>query len=240
MIKSKIGIIADWHESGGYSQYQHFALRTHYIEMIHLAGATAWLIPYSEFSNIDHYISNIDGLLVPGGFYKTPEEWYIDTHNTSPYQITPRLIFEKSMISKALQIDLPILGICAGMQVMSAIMGCKLTGNVNQYLKSDIDHFGYVKNHKISISNDNLLYKIINKDIIEVNSNHREAVAQISNSVKICAKSEDGCIEAIEVKNKKFALGVQWHPDFSCYKKQQISQYNPDYEIIKAFIKSCK
>lgn len=240
MAKPKIGIIIDWHQSGGYSKHQHFALRTHYVEMIKLAGGVPWLIPYCVQKNIDDYINNIDGLLVPGGFYKTPNDYYIDNNDISPYQATPRFIFEESMIKKSLDINIPILGICAGMQVMCAILGCKLTGNIANYLNGNIDHFGYVKDHNITISDDNLLKKIIKKKVIKVNSNHNEAVVKINDLVKICARSDDGCIEAIEVKNKKFALGIQWHPDFSCYNSKQITKYNPDYEIIKEFITSCK
>ncbi len=59
--------------------------------------------------NIDDYINNIDGLLVPGGFYKTPNDYYIDNNDISPYQATPRFIFEESMIKKSLDINMPIL-----------------------------------------------------------------------------------------------------------------------------------
>ncbi len=240
MTKPNIGIITDWHESGGYSKFEHFALRTHYVRAVQLTGGVAWIIPYCAIDEIDQYISRIDGLLVPGGFYKTPDDWYVENTQTSPYQPSPRFIFEENFIKKALEKDISLLGICAGMQVLGGVLGCKLTGNIHKYLPKALPHFGYQENHEIIIEKNSLLHKITNSNKISVNSNHNEAIVKISDKVIISAKATDGCIEAIEVKDKKFAIGVQWHPDFSCYQKEQIKDFNPDFELLKEFIKSCK
>lgn len=237
--KPKIGIIVDWQEKGSYSQSEHFALKTNYVNAVNLAGGVAWLIPYSSLNNIKYYLENIDGLIVPGGFYKSPDEWYLDQDSTSPYQKSPRLIFEESLIKEALKINKPILGICAGMQVMGAILGCKLTGNIHKYLATKINHFGYQRDHIIDIKKDSLLHKIIKNNEITVNSNHNEAIAEISDKVAISAIAADGCIEAIEIKNKKFAIGLQWHPEFFCNNQDQITKENPHFAIFEYFIKSC-
>lgn len=237
--KPKIGIIVDWQESGSYSSSQHFVLKTQYISAINLAGGISWLIPYSAISDVEQYLNEIDGLIVPGGFYKSPDEWYLNHNSTSPYQKSPRLIFEEAMIKKALEIDKPLLGICAGMQVMGAILGCKLVGNVHDYLGGKINHFGYQENHRVIVNSGSLLHKITNLQEFMVNSNHNEAIAKISDKVSICAQSDDGCIEAISVNNKKFALGLQWHPEALCQNQQQIAQSNPNFAIFRNFIKAC-
>ncbi len=239
MKKPIIGIVLDWHEKGGFSNYEYFALRTHYVKATRLAGGTPWLIPYCNPDEVKEYLDKIDGLIVPGGFYKTPNSWYHNDLDTSPYQKSPRFIFEEALIKEALKQDMPFFGICAGMQVLGGILGCKLTGNIHKYLKTPLQHFGYTKNHDIIIESNSLLHNIVGKNIISVNSDHNEAIVEVSDKVNISAKASDGCIEAIEVKDKKFAIGVQWHPDFACYKQEQITDFNPDFEIFKKFIQAC-
>ena len=75
--------------------------------------------------------------------------------------------------------------------------------------------------------------KLIGEEIIDVNSRHKYAITKVNNA-KINAISEDGIIEGIEFENKKFAIGVQWHPeDMSLYDKNM-------EKLIKAFIESTK
>lgn len=239
MKKPTIGIILDWQEKGSFSRFEYFALRTHYINATRLAGGIAWLIPYSKVEEIDDYLDKIDGLIVPGGQYKTPDEWYIGIDEISPYEKSPRFIFEEEVIKRALQRDMPLLGICAGMQVMSGILGAKLTSNIHKYLPQALPHFNFTSDHDIEIIKDSLLSKIVKKDIININSDHNEAVVKVPENILISARSTDGCVEAIEIKGKKFALGVEWHPELCCFKEAQISDSNPDYLIFKAFIEAC-
>lgn len=105
--------------------------------------------------------------------------------------------FDKKVLEYVIKKDIPYLGICLGMQVM----GDKLKYVNNHYLKE----------HIVNIKKDTLLYDIYKTNKIIVNSRHHEAVE----NTKYCisAVSNDNTIEAIEIKNKKFILGVQWHPE---------------------------
>ena len=87
--------------------------------------------------------------------------------------------------------------------------------------------------HKVKIEKNSRLFNIIGEEIIDVNSRHKYAITKVNNA-KINAISEDGIIEGIEFENKKFAIGVQWHPeDMSLYDKNM-------EKLIKAFIESTK
>lgn len=104
--------------------------------------------------------------------------------------------FDRKVFDYAINNDIPYLGICLGMQVM---------GNLDK-----VDNH-YLHQHFVNIKKDSLLYKIYKKDKISVNSRHHEKV--INTNYNVCAISDDGVIEGIEVKDKKFILGVQWHPE---------------------------
>lgn len=230
--KSVIGIILDWDAGVGFSSSPYFALRTHYIDAVRLAGGTPWLIPYGDVESVEEYLGAIDGLLVPGGFYAMPNHWYENSDKTSPYEKTPRFEFEEILIKRALEIDMPMLCICAGLQVVGGLFGCKLTSE----LKGDVEHFDLTKDHEVNIVPGTILHKIAGRDVITANSHHQEAIISVQGDVNVSARSLDGCIEAIELSNKKFVLGFQWHPEMMCAKKEQIENYNPHHLIFKEFV----
>lgn len=147
-----------------------------------------------EKNDIIRVIEKCDGIILQGGYYS----YYYDEFIT-------RYCIEN---------DIPILGTCLGMEIMAAV-DCNTSRIENVFLiNSKIKHkqlkAKYV--HSINIKKESLLYKIIGLDKIQVNSRHIYSVKNINKS-KIVAKSEDGIIEAIEFENKKFAIGVQWHPE---------------------------
>ena len=98
--------------------------------------------------------------------------------------------------------DIPLLGICLGMQTIGYLFNGKL-----QKIKSH-NNGTY---HDIYIDKNSKLYKILKKDKLSVNSRHSEAL--IKTDLKVVAYSKDNIIEAIEDKDKKFFIGVQWHPE---------------------------
>ena len=103
-------------------------------------------------------------------------------------------------------LDIPTLGLCLGMQIMGKTFdGCIKTLNT----QSHNEEKEFV--HTVKIDKNSKLYEILQKDEIPVNSRHNDYVEKTS---LICsAKSEKGIIEAVEDKDKKFFIGVQWHPE---------------------------
>lgn len=172
---------------------------------------------YSELSekekeDIEKYLDMVDGVIFPGG-----------------NKIVP---YDKYLLERCIDRDIPTLGICLGMQLMSCVgEDFKVYEN-----ETDINHNQDDDNlltHKVKIEKDSLLYKILGKEIISVNSFHNYHV-EINNDYVISAISEDNYIEGIELKDKKFNIGIQWHPEIS-YDFDEDSK-----KIIDYFINICK
>lgn len=130
-----------------------------------------------------------------------------------------------NFMSNILNKNMPILGICLGMQELGVLFNGKI-------IKANNHHSNLNNAHKVYINNKSKLYKIINKDEINVNSRHHDRL--IDTNLFVSAISGDGVIEAVELPNYKFCIGLQWHPE------NLIDFDIPSMLLFKSFINSCK
>lgn len=158
---------------------------------------------------ISDNLDKCDGIFFPGGYKFTP--------------------YDRYLLEIAIKKEIPILGICLGMQMMSCykLDNFKLEDVEKHKQENDLE-----LTHKVKINKDSILYKIIGKEEIMVNSFHKK-MACSNNFYKTVATSEDGVIEAIEYPGKAFNIGVQWHPEIS-YDFDDNSKMIIDYFIKEA------
>ena len=200
-------------------------------------GAVPIILPLTtNDKTIDELVDICDGFLFSGGHDVNPR-LYNEKKNADCQNICiKRDEMEKILFNKVIEKDKPILGICRGLQIINVLLG----GNLYQDLGNELGILHkqkppYDKSfHKVDIIKDTPLYDILNKDKIDVNSCHHQAVKELSNRLKVMAVSEDKVIEGVYMKDKKFVLAVQWHPECN-YKKEETS-----VKIIKEFINKCK
>lgn len=165
-----------------------------------------------DFLVNNFYLNNIDGLFLPGGFKYTK--------------------FDLDFIDEAINKNIPILGVCLGAQSLS---NYKKEYSLKP-IESDVEHKSPLHtkySHSVKIEKNTMLYDIIGKYEIMVNSFHR--MQMTSNPLfKNAAFAEDGVLEAIEMKNKDFVVGVQWHPEVM-YEYDLNSK-----KLLSYFIDKCK
>lgn len=236
MHRPVIGITLDYEPEGSFSNYPYYALRQHYFSAVTKAGGLPIGIPYAQ-EEIAAYLDRIDGLIVPGGTFASPPEWYIENDET-PYECSPRLAFDLALLDQALDRQMPLLGICAGMQLLGGLLGCKMTGGIHRYTDSTINHFDATPiaeyAHTVTVLEETRLAEIVKTEHFKINSHHQEALVELSKNVVKSAIAPDGIIEAIEVRDHPFALGLQWHPE--CMQEEE----DPSFLIFKALIKEAQ
>ena len=123
-----------------------------------------------------------------------------------------------NITSNALQRDMPILGICGGQQLLNVVLGGTLVQHIADEIEGALLHEQpnprNEPSHVVSIEEGSLLRNIVGTKSMNVNSAHHQAVGTVSDLAMINARTVDGVIEGIEAINRKFCLGVQWHPEF--------------------------
>lgn len=233
MKKPLIGVTLDRQEKGDYSKRPHYAMRVHYFNTIEAAGGMPIALPLNQHL-VAEYAGLIDGLISPGGGLQKPADWYVQEPVADPFPASPRLAFDVALMQAMLALKKPLLGICEGMQILSGLSGCKLTRNLPHHCKTVCDHLNEKpleeRAHRVTITPGSKLHTITGKSQFMVNSAHREGVLSTPTGITVAAQADDGVIEAIELENHPFALGVQWHPEMFP------TPDTPDFALFQAFI----
>lgn len=168
------------------------------------------ILTNEEINDIDKMVKLCDGVILQGGLASCN--------------------YEIEIAKKCIEYDIPVIGICAGFNNILRALGTDVIEDKTS------SHNFYVMNyrHTITIEKDSMLYKILGKDELKVNSIHSmiAPVEKVKNFAKITSYSSDGLVESFELENKKFVMGVKWHPEL---------MLNEDANnIFKSFIEACK
>jgi len=158
--------------------------------------------------NTEYEIGSLDGLLLTGGPDINPGLYHQDRHPETEDPNDARDALEKQLLESALERDLPILAICRGMQFLNIVHGGTLSQHVEGHRSP-----GVADAHPVTVEQDSELARVIGAGIHQVNSRHHQAIDKVGDSLRVSAKSPDGCIEALERIDKDFVVAVQWHPE---------------------------
>lgn len=222
--KPLIGIVPDYKEGcpTGYSRGEYYALRANYIEMINKAGGAAVILTY-DYDLIGDYLASLDGLMIVGGYFDIHPKRYGETEIHPTVKLNDiRENFEHELGKQAIKTNIPLLGICNGMQLINVLHNGKVIQHIPDeqgYMNHEQSHTegfndyhtGY---HEVTVAKDSKLFSIIGKERILTNSSHHQAAKNIDKSLRVAALADDGIIEAIERLDHPFCIGVQWHPEF--------------------------
>jgi putative glutamine amidotransferase len=231
-----IGVTLDAEEPGGYSKLPWYALRKNYFAALAAAGALPMALPHhAELA--EAYLDEIDGLVVTGGAFDVDPLLYGggDTHPSVVLK-AGRTEFELALTRGALARDIPVLGICGGEQLLAVALGGTLIQHIPDSIATSIAHEQpnprTEPGHDVIIAPDTLLSRIIGKPRMAVNSAHHQAVATPGQGAVINALALDGVVEGLEYPGHRFALGVQWHPEYAVDPADPL--------IFAAFVQACR
>jgi putative glutamine amidotransferase len=239
-LKPMIGInsfvqIDEKHPASDLNARDFYKVPAKYIDAVAAAGGIPVIVPcLGNKPLLRDYLVRLDGFLFIGGA-DLPPELYRQVRHPNVLATIPvrRAETDMFLVSAALKLNIPILGICLGCQLLNVAAG----GELIQHLETTDRHrcgSGDVY-HKIKIKHGSKLMNIFGSAVVTVNSAHHQAVkpGAVGSGFSPVAYAPDGTIEAIEMKDRRFVMGVQWHPE-------RIADEESRRKIFSAFIAACR
>jgi putative glutamine amidotransferase len=158
-------------------------------------------------------------VLITGGAFDIPPEAYGETAREGMGPLKEgRTTFETALMRAALKRNMPVLGVCGGMQLLNVVLGGTLFQDIGREVpearEHEQKHDRTQPQHPVDVREGSLLAEAVGRGQLMVNSTHHQSVNKLGDKVVSSATSPDGVIEAIESSAHAFALGVQWHPEY--------------------------
>jgi putative glutamine amidotransferase len=216
-----IGMCTAW-ERARWSVWDDAAalLPRNYIDAAHRAGGLAVLLPPDPAlaERPDQALDLIDGLMLAGGADIDPDVYDAERHDETVDTVPDRDVFEISLVRGALTRDLPVLGICRGMQLLNVARG----GTVRQHLPEEFGHHEHRRSpgtfdgadHDVRLADGSLAARCAGELVHATKSHHHQGVGRIGEGLQVTGWAVmDDLPEALEDPGRRYALGVQWHPE---------------------------
>ena len=195
-------------------------LPLNYLQAVQAAGGMAILIAPDPalIENPDEILDHLDGLILAGGNDMDPECYGAERHPTTSDLVPLRDRTEIALARRAIQRDLPLLGICRGMQVINVAMG----GTLLQHVPDVVGHDEHRRvpgsftgaDHDVRLEPGSLAARAAGEQHHGTKSHHHQAVDRIGGGLTVTGHSDmDEIVETIEIPDRRFVLGVQWHPE---------------------------
>jgi putative glutamine amidotransferase len=188
-----------------------------YADAVQRAGGIALLLPPDDelVERPGDLLEVLDGLLLAGGRDLDPLTYGArpdpETGDTSP----ERDRFELALVSTALECDMPVLGVCRGMEMLNVACGGTLLQHLEGELLTRHRHTpGVFSDHEVTLEPGSLAARAAGASRIAVRSHHHQAIGDLGEGLVVTGRCpDDDVVEAVEVPGKRFALGVLWHPE---------------------------
>jgi len=189
-----------------------------YARAIQDAGGLALILPPDDgaLEDPDPLLERIDALLLAGGADVDPASYGAKPHPETGGTWPERDRFELAMTHRALERDMPVLGICRGMQMLNVACG----GTLEQHLPDVVGHEdhrhtpGTFGDHEVRLEPGSLAHRAATAEVVPVKSHHHQGIGELGEDMVVTGWGvEDDTVEAIELPGRRFALGVLWHPE---------------------------
>ncbi len=167
---------------------------------------------------IREYVGHVQGVLLPG----SPTDVAPEHYGATPHEKLGKLYPERDTTDFAIldfveQTDLPLVGICFGVQSLNVYRGGSLVQDIPAVVENpvmhDEDNDKPAARHMVRIAEDSLVGRLAGRAQMDVNSYHHQSIAEAGRNLRPVAFAPDGVVEAVEDTTGRFILGVQWHPE---------------------------
>jgi len=221
MIRPLIGITAG-HILGESSRERRQSVsvgcgRSYVTEVVRAGGLAVLLPPVAEREAVRAAVEAVDALLLTGGGDIASLEFGAEPHPNVKLIDSVRDRMEIEAVHVAVKREMPILGICHGIQILNVALGGDLVQDIPTQIKGAIRHWSSdllpCLSHTINVEARSLLASLIGAGKVAVNSRHHQAVGKLGKRLRVVAEAPDGVIEAIQADNGRPVLGVQFHPE---------------------------
>src|SRR3954468_16913231 len=197
-----------------------FLLARSYVRAVQDAGGLVVMIPPDDalHDDPDQALDLLDGLILAGGADIDPEAYGAERHPETKHTVPERDAFEVALARRALDRDIPLLGICRGMQLMNVARG----GTLEQHLPESHGHHDHRRvlgtfddaDHDVRLADDSLAHAVAGEDVHATKSHHHQGIGTVGDGLRVTGWAVmDELPEVLEDPTRRFALGVQWHPE---------------------------
>lgn len=191
-----------------------------YVEAVQSAGALALMLAPDPalVARPGEVLDLLDGLVLAGGADIDPASYGEEPHPETQDTVPERDLFEIALLRAAIERDMPVLGICRGMQLINVALG----GTLLQHLPERFGHHEHLRvvgtfdgaDHDVELVPGTLAARAAGETHHKTKSHHHQGVDRLGEGLQVTGSSTmDGLPEAVELQGKRFVLGVQWHPE---------------------------
>ncbi|WP_220040731.1 gamma-glutamyl-gamma-aminobutyrate hydrolase family protein [Streptomyces tateyamensis] len=185
-----------------------------YVDAVTAAGGVPVLLPPQPVGRPERLLARLDGLVLAGGPDVDPARYHQQPHPRTGAPRPGRDDWELALTRGALELDLPLLGVCRGLQILNTVLGGTLVQHLPERTGDDSHQEAPAVFHRrpVTVEPDSGLGRILGIGA-EVLCYHHQAADTLGTGLRPVAWSTDGTVEAVELPGARFALGVQWHPE---------------------------
>lgn len=165
-----------------------------------------------------------DAFIISGGNDISPEHYQGDINNKVKHD-PKRDELEIKWIEKTVMLDIPLLGICRGAQLINVVLGGDLYADIRDQRRKTYNRPGLLPTKQVILQNDSQVATLLNKKRLRVNSLHHQAIKTPGDNIQIVGWDRDHIVQVIESPTYRI-LGVQWHPEYLIYLPSQLRLFH--------------
>ena len=225
------GVVRQW--DGG----ERTGLNSAYVRSVLAAGGVPLVLsPILGPAYAARALDGVDGLVLTGGEDMDPAWYRMEPHPKANPPSRERDLFELALLATARQREIPMLGICRGIQVLNVALGGTLWQDLPSELVGAVDHSPEAarsdRTHVVRLQAGSLIASALGRTEVRVNSFHHQAIRDLAPKLVATGWTEDGLIEAVEgAPGEPWLLAVQWHPE-----EMHAEVRSPDRGIFRALV----